>query len=112
MTTEPFASGKTAKEQRPCPECFGNGWVSGSEAGHGCDGTEEDCQRTCPVQIQIQVVCDFCGGTGYVTPPEDVAPVSEPETMEGLRKKRDGRTWKNLRNIMRTFFSLLKNELF
>ena len=49
-----------------CPECNGEGWYSGSEAGHGCDGTEEDCQRTCPIQIQIQVGCEMCGGTGRI----------------------------------------------
>lgn len=35
-----------------CPNC-GN---KGTLAGHGCDGTEEDCKRTCPVPVQ----CEFC----------------------------------------------------
>lgn len=49
-----------------CPECNGDGWVVGSIAAHGCDGSEEDCARTCPVQEQTQEGCDFCGGTGIV----------------------------------------------
>ena len=28
----------------------------GTLAEHGCDGTEEDCARTCPVPVQ----CEFC----------------------------------------------------
>ncbi len=55
-----------AKEIADCPECEGHGWIYGSEAGHGCDGTEEDCNRNCPIQIQIQVGCEFCNGTGIV----------------------------------------------
>ena len=47
-----------------CPNCNGDGWYSGSEAGHGCDGTDESCQRECPIEIQIQVECEVCGGTG------------------------------------------------
>ena len=35
-----------------CPKCNGNGWYSGREAGHDCDGTEESCNRNCPIQIQ------------------------------------------------------------
>ena len=60
------------KEEEPhkiediCPECNGNGWYSGSEAGHDCDGTEESCNRNCPIQIQIQVGCEICGGTGKI----------------------------------------------
>ena len=49
-----------------CPNCFGSGWVDGVETGHGCDGTEENCARICPIQIQIQVGCEFCGGTGKI----------------------------------------------
>ena len=51
-------------EEEICELCKGEGWYSGSEAGHGCDGTDEDCQRTCPIQIQTQVGCEMCGGTG------------------------------------------------
>ena len=28
----------------------------GTLSEHGCDGTEEDCMRTCPVPVQ----CEFC----------------------------------------------------
>jgi DnaJ-class molecular chaperone len=49
-----------------CPNCGGYGWVSGSEAGHGCDGTDEDCARNCPIQVQIQEGCHVCGGTGKI----------------------------------------------
>ena len=55
------------EEENTCPNCDGYGWVSGSEAQHGCDGSEEDCQRTCPVQVQIQVGCEMCNGTGDFT---------------------------------------------
>ena len=58
----------TEKEKVECPDCNGDGWTSGSEAGHGCDGTDEDCQRSCPVQIQIQVGCETCNGTGELLP--------------------------------------------
>ncbi len=49
-----------------CPQCGGTGYQDGY--GHGCDGTDEDCARTCPVQIQEP--CGFCGGYGEV-PKED-----------------------------------------
>lgn len=54
------------KSVNMCPKCEGNGWYSGSEAGHGCDGTDESCVRNCPVQIQVQLGCDECGGTGRI----------------------------------------------
>lgn len=49
-----------------CAECEGEGVkiiiVDAYEIGHGCDGTEEDCIRTCPVPIptqqQEQALCD------------------------------------------------------
>lgn len=49
-----------------CDKCKGEGWYVGSEAGHGCDGTEESCSQNCPIQIQVQVGCDDCGGSGQV----------------------------------------------
>ena len=53
-----------------CCECNGDGWVCGSEAGHGCNGTDEDCAITCPIQIQTQEGCDMCGGTGKIIHPD------------------------------------------
>lgn len=47
-----------------CPNCDGKGWVSGIEAGHGCDGTDEDCARTCPIPLQTQEGCGECEGKG------------------------------------------------
>lgn len=55
----------TLKEE-VCPECGGKGWISGSRAAHGCDGTEESCSINCPVQEQTQEGCQFCGGFGVV----------------------------------------------
>ena len=49
-----------------CPQCNGLGWYSGSEYGHDCDGTEESCSRNCPIQVQVQVGCEMCGGTGQI----------------------------------------------
>lgn len=54
-----------------CPNCDGNGWVLGSKADHGCDGTDEVCNRICPVQVQIQIGCDYCGGSGLVVLPDE-----------------------------------------
>lgn len=49
-----------------CPECDGHGWYSGTESGHGCDGTERSCEQNCPVPIQVQVECEMCNGRGKV----------------------------------------------
>lgn len=49
-----------------CPECNGDGWVVGSVAAHGCDGTEEMCAQVCPVEEQVQEWCSFCGGAGEI----------------------------------------------
>lgn len=55
-----------------CPECNGVGYST--ESGHGCDGSNEMCSRTCPVPVQRQ--CEFCGGSGVV---EVAAPIpNEP----------------------------------
>lgn len=51
-------------EIKHCPECEGRGWNVGSEAGHGCDGSYENCCIVCPIQVQIQVGCEYCGGKG------------------------------------------------
>lgn len=45
-----------------CPECDGAGYSTGSD--HGCNGTDEDCNITCPVPIQMQ--CEVCEGEGTV----------------------------------------------
>jgi hypothetical protein len=37
-------------------ECPNNDGNCGTIAEHGCDGTPEDCERTCPVPVQ----CEFC----------------------------------------------------
>jgi len=58
--------GEIEKKGEVCGECKGDGWYSGSEAGHGCDGTEEGCARTCPIEIQIQVGCEQCLGKGKI----------------------------------------------
>lgn len=52
------------KVEVACGKCEGQGWYSGSEAGHDCGGTEESCQRNCPIEVQIQVQCEECQGTG------------------------------------------------
>jgi hypothetical protein len=53
-------------EKLQCSKCEGNGWYSGSEAGHGCDGTEESCAINCPIEIQKQIQCEYCGGEGFI----------------------------------------------
>ena len=37
-------------------ECPNNDGNSGTIAEHGCNGTPEDCERTCPIPVQ----CEFC----------------------------------------------------
>jgi DnaJ-class molecular chaperone len=54
----------------PCEKCNGQGWFEDCDSGHGCDGTEADCVRNCPIPIQIQVECEWCFGTG-IYPPND-----------------------------------------
>ena len=48
-----------------CSACNGRGTIVGTitVAGHGCDGTEEDCARTCPVGVpeQTEELCEYCG---------------------------------------------------
>lgn len=50
----------------PCPNCGGQGWTA--EMEHGCDGDEERCAYTCPVQVQVG--CGHCEGTGYLSKEE------------------------------------------
>ncbi|MFH1526327.1 MAG: hypothetical protein ABIG69_06700 [Bacteroidota bacterium] len=37
-------------------ECPNNDGNCGTIAEHGCNGTPEDCERTCPIPVQ----CEFC----------------------------------------------------
>lgn len=57
------------KELMVCSECNGEGWILVNESGHGCNGTDEDCNRTCPIPIQKQVGCEYCLGSGYFETP-------------------------------------------
>jgi len=50
-----------------CPECNGLGYTT--ESGHGCDGSDEDCSRSCPIPVQVQ--CEYCGGAGLVEVEDD-----------------------------------------
>lgn len=52
-----------------CPDCDGRGWDTEVESAHGCDGTPEGCAATCPVPVQVQVQCEYCGGSGEVEVP-------------------------------------------
>lgn len=54
------------EQYEKCFECDGFGWVTGTEAGHCCDGTQESCNINCPIPIQIQEQCQRCGGCGEV----------------------------------------------
>lgn len=45
-----------------CPDCNGEGWVSGY--GHDCGGNERECTYRCPVQTQEY--CISCAGEGIV----------------------------------------------
>jgi RecJ-like exonuclease len=76
----PTASeGAQATAEMECPECHGQGWISGTGSEHapGCDGECHDC----PVPVEIQIGCEFCGGKGEVPAP---AAVREPEPSEAL----------------------------
>jgi hypothetical protein len=50
---------------KSCDNCGGDGYTVGSttESEHGCDGTEEMCQRTCPIPVEVpyQQPCELCG---------------------------------------------------
>jgi hypothetical protein len=54
-------------EMVECPECGGQGWISGTGSEHapGCDG---EC-RDCPVPVEIQIGCEFCDSAGVCAPP-------------------------------------------
>ena len=62
-----------------CPNCNGQGWYCGTEAGHGCDGTQESCDMNCPIPIQTQEGCEICNGTGKLlfTEVGKISPVVE-----------------------------------
>ncbi len=62
-----------------CIHCRGEGMVVRQRQitamGHGCDGTLEDCERTCPVPIpeleQYQDYCECISEFPYEASPED-----------------------------------------
>ncbi len=53
-----------------CPDCDGEGFVIGETTGYGhaCDGTQEDCDKNCPIPVpeQTQEQCPTCNGTGEI----------------------------------------------
>lgn len=57
-----------------CRQCGGDGYYVSTTSGHGCNGTQEDCNRSCPVPVPVQEPCEMCEGTGQVeegqNPPE------------------------------------------
>lgn len=50
-----------------CPGCGGRGWYV--KAGHACDGTDEVCAVTCPVEVQVECECE-----GSAAPPDGKEP--------------------------------------
>ena len=44
-----------------CQACDGRGFIATTASAHGCDGTEESCARTCPVAVEDQQQCEYCG---------------------------------------------------
>lgn len=44
----------------PCPRCDGSGLIDDTRSDHGCDGTDEDCNRTCPIPVPVQDSCAAC----------------------------------------------------
>jgi len=46
---------------KACCVCGGQGFTVTTTSGHACDGTEESCQRNCPVPVQEQEQCEYCG---------------------------------------------------
>lgn len=49
-----------AEASCPNPGCFGQGFTTVLGSGHGCDGTDEVCARTCPVPVPEQEQCQWC----------------------------------------------------
>ncbi len=50
-----------------CQSCDGDGWTLDVEPGHAddCRCWDEDAAfSTCPVPVQVQVMCEACEGTG------------------------------------------------
>lgn len=55
---------------RPCDQCQGSGQHQveyiDTESAHGCDGTEADCQKKCPIPIPVERIeaepCPRCVG--------------------------------------------------
>lgn len=62
-----------------CNQCGGDGYYVGTTSGHGCNGTQEDCDKTCPVPIPIQEPCDLCEGTGRVEEGKNSPEITQKE---------------------------------
>lgn len=65
-----------------CEACRGQGWMveEYTKAVHGCDGSDEMCNRVCPVPEleQEQVGCNMCCGSGYAETGEiEIVPEQE-----------------------------------
>lgn len=50
----------------PCLRCDGDGWYVDSESGHAPNCDCDTKMTTCPIEVQVQVECSACGGTGRV----------------------------------------------
>jgi hypothetical protein len=46
---------------KACGPCGGSGFVVTYKDGHGCNGTEENCAATCPIQLVHEEDCEYCG---------------------------------------------------
>ena len=46
--------------EKSCENCGGQGFTVTTASVHGCDGTEESCDATCPVPEAQQEQCEIC----------------------------------------------------
>lgn len=44
-----------------CQACGGKGYIETTGSGHACGGDEKACQTMCPVPVQEQEQCEYCG---------------------------------------------------
>lgn len=67
IKTPPFRERVRETIQKTCVVCGGAGYIvtTGTETGHGCDGSQESCDATCPVPIPVPVQeqCQWCDET-------------------------------------------------